>query len=146
MTISGGLVIAAGSSGMAQGFDASSEQASLSYTYSSIQSAGTLITLTDASGNVVVSYTPEKDYQNVIISAPELAEGQSYTLYSGGSVANGVLSGGTQVESITLSGVSTTVGSGGAGSGQMPSGGQAPSGGAGGGQMPGGGTNGGPRG
>ena len=148
MTISGGVVIAAGASGMAQGFDASSAQASLSYTYSSAQSAGTLITLTDASGNVIASYAPEKDYQNVIISASQLVQGQSYTLYSGGSVANGVLDGGTQVESITLSSASTTVGSGAAGGGQMPSGGsQAPSGGAGGGQMPGGGSNGGgPRG
>jgi hypothetical protein len=112
-TISGGVLIAAGSSGMAVGFDTNSDQCSLMYTYQSTQSAGTLITLTDASGNVVVSFAPQKSYQNVVISSPEMVSGSTYTLYSGGSVSGGSLSGGTEAASITLSGVSTTAGSGG---------------------------------
>jgi hypothetical protein len=112
-TISGGVLIAAGSSGMAVGFDSNSDQCSLMYTYQSTQSAGTLITLTDASGNVVVSFAPQKSYQNVVISSPEMVSGSTYTLYSGGSVSGGSLSGGTEAASITLSGVSTTAGSGG---------------------------------
>lgn len=146
MTISGGLVIAAGASGMAQGFDESSEQASISYTFTETQAAGTLITLTDASGTVVASFAPQKAYQNVIISASELTQGESYTLYSGGSVTSGKLSGGTQLESITLSGSVTSIGSSGMTGGQNAGGGQMPSGGGGGGQMPGGGNGGGPRG
>lgn len=112
-TISGGVLIAAGSSGMAVTFDSSSDQCSLMYTYQSTQSAGTLITLTDASGNVIASYSPDKEYQNVVISSPEMVSGSTYTLYSGGSVSGGTLSGGTEVASITLSGISTTSGSGG---------------------------------
>lgn len=112
-TISGGVLIAAGSSGMAVTFDSSSDQCSLMYTYQSTQSAGTLITLTDANGNVIVSYAPDKKYQNVVISSPDMVSGSTYTLYSGGSVSNGTLSGGTQVTTITLSGVSTTTGSSG---------------------------------
>lgn len=138
MTISGGVIVAAGASGMAQGFDQSSEQASLSYTCSETQQAGTTITLKDSSGNVVASFTPEKAYQNVIISAPDMTEGESYTLYSGSS----------SVESVTLSGIVTNVGSGSisGGSGSFDDGfsggqiqddsGQMPGGG---GQMPGGG-------
>ena len=129
MTITGGVVVAAGSAGMAQTFDQSSSQASLSYTFTSTQQAGTTITLKDASGNVIASYTPEKEFQNVIFSAPGMTTGQSYTLYSGNS----------EVETITLSSVVTTAGSGGTsggfggqmpgGSGQMPGGGQNPGGG-----------------
>lgn len=107
MTISSGIVVAAGSAGMAQTFDQSSSQASVSYTYASAQQAGTTITLQDASGNVIATYTPEKTYQNVVISAPALTVGQSYTLYSGS----------TAVETITLSGIVTTAGSGGTGNG-----------------------------
>ncbi len=118
MTISGGVIVAAGASGMAQGFNQSSAQASLSYTFSSAQQAGTSIELKDASGNVIASYTPEKAYQNVIISAPGLTVGQSYTLYSGGS----------SVETVTLTGTVTSFGSGGLDGGMNPGGGQKPGG------------------
>ena len=118
MTISGGVVIAAGSAGMAQTFDETSTQASISYTFASAQEAGTTITLKDASGNAIASYTPEKTYQSVVISAPSLTTGQSYTLFTGN----------TAVETITLSGVVTTIGSGnmagGFGGGQRPGGGR----------------------
>jgi len=118
MTISGGIVIAAGSAGMAQAFDQSSTQAALSYTFSSVQQAGTAITLKDESGTEIASFTPDKEFQNVVISAPSLASGQTYTLYSGG----------TLVESITLSGTVTSAGSGamsgGFGGGQRPGGGK----------------------
>lgn len=103
MTISSGIVVAAGSAGMAQGFDQNSSQASISYTFTSAQQAGTTVTLKDASGAVIASYTPEKTFQNVVISAPSLTVGQSYTLYAGG----------TAVETITLTGIVTSIGSGG---------------------------------
>jgi len=119
MTISGGTIIAAGSAGMAQTFDESSTQASISYTFTSVQQAGTTISLWDVSGNVIASYTPEKVYQSVVISSPELAIGQSYTLYTGS----------TSVESITLSGVVTTIGSGNGGGMNGGFGGQRPNGG-----------------
>jgi hypothetical protein len=93
MTISGGIVVAAGSAGMAQTFDETSTQASISYTFTSAQQAGTTISLKDASGNVIANYTPDKTFQNVIISAPGLTTGQSYSLYTGS----------TLVETITLS-------------------------------------------
>lgn len=117
MAISGGVVVAAGSAGMAQTFDQSSAQGSLSYTFTTVQQAGTTITLKDASGNVIASYTPDKQFQNVIISAPGLSSGQTYSLYSGS----------TLVESVTLTGTVTSIGSGNASGGfggQRPSGGR----------------------
>ena len=120
MTISGGTIIAAGSAGMAQTFDETSTQGSISYTFTSAQQAGTTISLKDASGNVIVSFTAEKTFQNVIISAPGLTTGQSYSLYAGSTLA----------ETITLSGVVTTIGSGNAAGGMNGSfGGQRPNGG-----------------
>ncbi|MEA4915428.1 MAG: carbohydrate-binding domain-containing protein [Christensenella sp.] len=120
MTISGGIVVAAGSAGMAQTFDETSTQASISYTFTSAQQAGTTISLKDASGNVIATYTPDKTFQNVIISAPGLTTGQSYSLYTGS----------TLVETIALSGVVTTIGSGNMAGGMNGSfGGQRPGGG-----------------
>lgn len=114
MTISSGVVVAAGSTGMAQGFDQNSAQASVSYTFSSAQQAGTTVTLKNASGDVIATYTPEKTYQNVVISAPDLTVGQSYTLFTGD----------TSVETITLSGIVTSIGSSGMNGGFGGGGGQ----------------------
>nr|WP_320023949.1 carbohydrate-binding domain-containing protein [uncultured Acetobacterium sp.] len=81
--ISGGTVVIAGSTGMAQSFSESSTQASLLYNLTSTCAAGTEIKLTDASGKTVVSFTPDKTYQSVVISSPELVQGSTYTLTCG---------------------------------------------------------------
>lgn len=39
--------------------------------------------LTDASGNVLLSYTPADDYSCIVVSCPELSEGSEYTLSYG---------------------------------------------------------------
>lgn len=80
--ITGGTIVAAGYSGMAQNFGSSSTQGSILLTASSV--AGGIITLTDADGNVLVEYTPEKNYNCVVVSCPELTEGNTYTLSLGG--------------------------------------------------------------
>jgi hypothetical protein len=81
-SISNGLVIASGSSQMAQAPNDGSQPAILMY-YGSTQAAGTVITLKDESGNTIASFTPSKEYSSVAISAPGLLIGSSYTLYSG---------------------------------------------------------------
>lgn len=80
-TITGGTILALGSAGMAQGFDSSSSQGSMLVSASGSQ--GDLIELKDASGNVLASYTALKDYQCVIVSAPGVVEGGTYTLTFG---------------------------------------------------------------
>ena len=79
--ISGGTLIAAGSIGMDQTPSDTSTQNSVRFQLQSVQQAGTKIELKDSEGNVVVSFTPEKVFQSVVISAPELTVNESYSLY-----------------------------------------------------------------
>lgn len=79
-TISGGTFIGTGASGMTRGV--SSGQGTVSVN-TGTQSAGTQITLTDSSGNVILSITPDLDYNSVILSAPQIQAGASYTLCIG---------------------------------------------------------------
>ncbi len=81
-TITGGIVVAAGSSGMAQNFGTSSTQGSILLSFSSYSTDP--VTVTDADGNVLASYTPEKQYNCVTVSAPGLVQGGTYTVSAGG--------------------------------------------------------------
>ena len=127
-TVSGGTVILCGSSGMAQGFSDKSEQASFMYTLDSSASAGSSVALTDEKGNVIASFIPAKQYNNVVISTPSLKNGSSYKLVIGGTVSgadkNGFASSGSvssaaQTLDIKLTGITTTFGSGGMSGGNM---------------------------
>lgn len=90
--ISGGTVLVAGSLGMAQGFSDTSTQYSVLYNLTTVSAAGTEVTLTDASGAVVASFTPTKDYQSVVISTPEFVKDATYTLTCGEQTAEITLS------------------------------------------------------
>lgn len=81
-TVTGGIFIAASSSGMAENFGDSSTQGVMMVTVNS-QAAGSAVSLSDSSGNELVSWTPEKEYTSVIISCPEITTGQEYTLTTG---------------------------------------------------------------
>lgn len=81
-TVTGGIFIAAGSSGMAENFGDSSTQGVMMVTVNS-QAAGSAVSLSDSSGNELVSWTPDKEYTSVIISCPEITTGQEYTLTTG---------------------------------------------------------------
>jgi hypothetical protein len=82
-TVTGGIVVAAGAAGMAENFGSASTQGAILWQLASTQQAGTAFTLTDESGTVLCSYTPEKEYQCVVVSAPGMAVGGSYTLTAG---------------------------------------------------------------
>lgn len=116
--ITGGTLVAAGSSGMAQNFTSSTKQNSLLVAYSSTQKAGTLVSLQDEKGQTILTFAPAKDYQSIVISSPKLEQGKTYTLYSGGSSSGknsdglytgGNYSGGSKVVSVTLSGAATSI-------------------------------------
>jgi len=121
-TITGGVLIAAGSTGMAENFGSDSTQGSILYNLSSAQDAGTSITLTDSAGNVLVSYTPAKQFQSVVVSAPGVKSGSTYTLAVG-----------SQNTTIEMTGIiygsgSSGMGGNSAGVGKMPgNGGSLPS-------------------
>lgn len=105
-SITGGTLIAAGSSGMAQGMGSNSTQCSMLVNLSETIAAGSVISLKDSSGNVLISWTSPKQFSSVVISTAELAQGSTYTLVTGD----------TQTE-VTLSSVATTSGSAGFGGG-----------------------------
>ena len=81
--ISGGILVAVGAQGMDETPSTTSTQCSVRFALSSTQVAGTLVTLKDAAGNEVVSFTPEKQFNSVVISAPGLTQNSSYSLYLG---------------------------------------------------------------
>lgn len=80
--ITGGTAVAVGGSGMAQNFGGSSTQGAMLVNLSEWVE-GTLI-LTDSSGTEVISYTPEKRYNSIVISTSEIQQGETYTLTAGG--------------------------------------------------------------
>ena len=81
--ISGGTVIAAGGSAMAEGFDASSEQGFLMYSTSA--AGGTAVSLKNAAGEVLLSGTVPCGFSNLVLSAPGLKVGDTCTLSIGGT-------------------------------------------------------------
>ncbi len=80
-SITGGSFIGTGSSMMAQSFSENG-QGVIALSVGS-QSAGTAITLKDASGNVIIDYTPQEDFQIVILTTPEMKSGESYSITVG---------------------------------------------------------------
>ncbi len=119
--ITGGFLVAVGSSGMAQAPSASSTQYSVMHTFPSAQAAGTMVHIETQDGQEILTFVPTKAYQSVVLSSPELANGSSYLVYTGGSssgtVADGLYSGGAytagaQVASYTISGMVTGAGPG----------------------------------
>lgn len=86
----GGLLIAAGSSGMAEYPGDSSSQHSVSITLDAYQDAGTLVTLCDESGNEIASFAPSKKFNSIIISSPDIKDGETYYIYTGGSSSSEV--------------------------------------------------------
>ena len=83
-TISGGTVIAAGSSAMAEGLDPSSEQCFIMYAVSTAP-AGTTVTLKNAAGRVLLSEAIPCSFSSVVISTPELQMGETCTISVGGT-------------------------------------------------------------
>lgn len=82
--ISGGVFVAAGNNGMVQAPSTSSSQASINVSLPS-SSSNSMVSILDASGNTILSFTPSKTYQSVVISTPELVIGSNYSVYYGGS-------------------------------------------------------------
>lgn len=76
--ITGGIFIAAGSSGMAQNFGNSSTQGSILVNIANTTN-GT-ISLKDSNDKELVTFTPEKEYSSVVISTPDIKKGETYKI------------------------------------------------------------------
>jgi hypothetical protein len=122
--VTGGFLVAAGSSGMAQAPTISSTQYSVMLNLPSVQPAGTMIHIESEDGEEVLTFVPTKAYQSVVLCSPELENSTTYIVYTAGSstgaVADGLYSGGTyaagtQLTDFTVSSVVTAIGSSGGG-------------------------------
>ena len=122
--ITGGFLVAVGSSGMAQAPSTTSTQYSVMHNFASAQAAGTMVHIETEAGEDILTFVPTKEYQSVLLSSPELENGATYTVYAGGNstgtVTDGLYSGGTytagtQVTSFTISSMVTGAGSYGGG-------------------------------
>lgn len=80
-TISGGIFIAAGASGMAQNFSSSSTQASVMMSCNGKET----VSIKNSGGEEIISFTPQKSCNCIVISCPELTVGESYIFECGGS-------------------------------------------------------------
>lgn len=123
-TISGGTLLAAGNTQMAQGPGESSTQPSLMIYYTDMQQAGGELVLQAADGSTLASFTPENAFQCVELSTPALELNGTYTVAYGGKS--------TQVQLTGLLTRMSDTGEAVAGGGMRPGGqggGEAPSGG-----------------
>ena len=115
--ISGGILVAAGSSGMAQMPSDSSSQKILNLNLTS-QEANTVVNVKSSDGKNILTYAPSKNYSSVIVSTPDIKDNTKYTVSVGktakgeakdGLYSDGNYSGGTEVGSETTSNTITNI-------------------------------------
>ena len=92
-TISGGFLVAAGSSGMAQATSAASAQNTAKLTFGSTLSANTLVHVQNSSGENVLTFAPVKAYKSVVLSTAALVTGETYTVYTSGNATGTITDG-----------------------------------------------------
>lgn len=111
--VTGGTLLVAGSSGMAQAPSTGSTVYTIA-TDVDTQAAGTEVCLVNSEGKTILSYTPEKEYSNIVISSSLIQSGESYK----------IMTGDTELASFTADDVVTNLSSKGNGGGMMPQGGR----------------------
>ena len=81
--ISGGSVVAASAREMAANFNLAASQGSMLCSFSQSHPAGEEIKLKDAQGNVLLSFSPENEYQAVVLSCADIQPSGKYTVSAG---------------------------------------------------------------
>ena len=82
--VTGGKLIAVGSSGMAQNVSEDSSVPTVLYGFDEGVSSGTVIIIKDADGNEIERFTLEKDSAALLLSSEYLSVGSTYTIYGDG--------------------------------------------------------------
>ena len=104
--VTGGTLIGAGTSNMLETPSTNSTQCTVVATLNSSMNE---LAIVNSDGETIIRFEPEKQYQAVIISSPQLVKGETYGLYTGST------SSGTLVAEFTISSILTTIGNGGGG-------------------------------
>jgi hypothetical protein len=84
-TISGGVLLAAGSSGMVVAPETDSAQGWLSATFASTIAAGTTVQVVGPDGAVIATFVTSKAVQNIVFSSAAITSGTQYQVYLGGT-------------------------------------------------------------
>lgn len=109
-TVTGGILIATGGSGMAQSFTAAENQGCMLFGINGAR-GGVNIAIVNAEQQVVASFTPENSYSAVVVTAPGLQVGSSYSVVmdadidgadAHGFAADASFTGGTSIGSIEM--------------------------------------------
>jgi hypothetical protein len=83
--LSGGTLVAVGSSRMAQRPGTGSAQASIGGRLGAARQGGTLLQVRSGDGSVLLSFQPSKAYESLVFSSAELVSGQTYEVYADGA-------------------------------------------------------------
>jgi hypothetical protein len=99
-TMSGGVIIGAGTSNMAQAPGGGSSTQNALLLIFNQKTTGTLFHLETSDGTDVVTFAPAKAYASIVLSSSALETGTAYRVffggtYNGGSVKDGLYTGGT---------------------------------------------------
>ncbi len=79
-TINGGILIATGYSGMAESFNSTSKQYCLLHKTQAIAEGGTEVVVKNSAGAELIRWTPEKDFNCILVSTPEMDSNIEYTV------------------------------------------------------------------
>lgn len=118
--ITGGILIASGSSGMLQAPSSSSAQHVINAVFSNSLQAGTSINIKSETGENILTFTPNKEYQSIILCSPDVKKGETYTISAGGIASgeskdglytNSTFSNSTESINCTVSDIITNAGS-----------------------------------
>jgi hypothetical protein len=137
-TITGGYLVAVGSSGMAEAPSETSGQHSIMVNLDQAQKAGALIHIESTTGEDILTMAPTKQFQSVVLCSPAIEAGETYKVYLGGTstgtvtdtvYSDGTYTPGTEYVSLTIEGMVTVVGATrGMDRGGLPDGGGRPGG------------------
>ena len=81
-TINGGVLMAFGSSGMLETPTSAQNGCCIVTTLGTV-SANSAFSLMDSSGNMIMSYTPTKNYASAIVYSSDIKNGSTYTVTAG---------------------------------------------------------------
>ncbi|SFT56920.1 hypothetical protein SAMN05660657_01620 [Geodermatophilus amargosae] len=87
LAISGGTLLAAGNSGMAQSPADSSAQGWVAATPDWTVSEGTVVSVVASDGTVLATYTAQVDFSSLVYSSADVQSGAEYSVVSGGSAS-----------------------------------------------------------
>lgn len=118
-TITSGMILAIGSSGMAQNVSTTSSQGAFLYHTTQVE-AGSILRIEDTKGEEILSFTSEKTFSSILLSAPSLQEGETYQILKGvseedsaenGLYETGKVSGDALVGEVQMSSLQVNAGS-----------------------------------